>query len=143
MSNYDNNPKFVYAIQHNKTHRIYIGSTLNVSDRYYNHIFKLRKGEHQSQEMQEDYDAYGEDYSVYVLEKVENPDKSEQSEYGEYRLTNIREAEYKWMKKYNTIIDGYNTQDWHAKKYINKEYKRLFPLKEGLPEPLTGSESSN
>lgn len=134
MNFYDNDPKYVYAIQHNKTKRIYIGSTKNVSSRYYNHLLQLRKGNHQSQEMQEDFDAFGEDYSVFILEKVENPYRSEPSEYGEYKITNIKKSEYKWMEKYNTIIDGYNTQDWHAKKYINQDYKRLFPLKEGLPK---------
>ena len=39
-------PKKVYAIQHNVTGRIYVGSTKNTTKRYLSHMAELRKGTH-------------------------------------------------------------------------------------------------
>lgn len=112
-------PRKVYAIQHNVTKKIYIGSSNDVETRYKSHIWALRGNKHNVPDMQEDYNKYGEDYSVFIL--------GEMSSYAEKGL------EYEWMRKYNTITRGvgYNYKDQervisHSVNYV--------PYKDGLPE---------
>lgn len=63
-------PRIVYAIQHNMTKRIYVGSSANVENRYWNHMNNLRNHKHNIEDMQSDYDNYGEDYSLYLLDEI-------------------------------------------------------------------------
>lgn len=111
-------PRKVYAIQHNVTKRIYIGSSKNVEERYWSHIYALRNGKHPVEDMYSDFVAYGEDFSVFVLDEIKKyEDKGK---------------EYEWMEKYNSHIQGigYNYKDrvFHAKKERN-----VVPIKPGLP----------
>jgi hypothetical protein len=94
-----NLPRTVYAIQHNVTKKIYIGSTKNVHTRYLNHLCRLRKGKHNIEDMQKDFNEYGEDYSLFILDEI--------TRYSD------RAKEYEWMRKYKTHIRGvgYNYQD--------------------------------
>ena len=94
-----NMPRKVYAIQHNVTKKIYIGSTKNVDSRYLAHIYDLRAGKHTVEDMQADFDLYGEDYSLFILDEIV-----------EYK---DRIKEYEWMHKYNTFTRGigYNYKD--------------------------------
>ena len=125
--------KYVYAIQHNVTKKIYISSTKNVKSRYLSHMCALRKGKHASKDMQADFVSFGENYSIYILEEVENPGVHEND--GKHSsLSRITTAEYKWMEKYKTITNGYNNNDKLARKHILKECVSIIPLKDGLPE---------
>lgn len=111
-------PRKVYAIQHNITKRIYIGSSQNIESRYLNHMYQLRKGKHTIEDMQADFNEYGEDYSLFVLE--------------EFTSFADRCVEYKWMEKYQSHIrgKGYNYKDPVMKKRV-KPTVRIVP---GLPE---------
>ncbi len=111
-------PRKIYAIQHNVTKRMYIGSTKNVDSRYLNHIYKLRAGKHPVEDMQEDFIKYGEDYSLFVLEEI--------TEYQD------RMREFEWMHKYNTITRGigYNYKDQGREAVC---LKNTPPYKEGKP----------
>lgn len=110
-------PRYVYAIQHNVTKRMYIGSSNNVKKRYFTHIYKLRSGKHHIEDMQSDFNEYGEDYSVFVLDEF--------VDYGDRRV------EYEWMRKYQSHIrgKGYNYKDRAA-----IAPKNDVPLKDGMPE---------
>lgn len=122
---------FIYALQYNPTQKLYIGSTVNLESRYQAHISSLQKGKHQSKELQADYNKHGEDFSVYILEEIEDGDKYVQVGYKKYIKHRI--AEYRWMDIYNTLHDGYNIQDTTARKVIDgSDY--IFPLKEGRPK---------
>ena len=123
----------IYAVQHNKTKRMYIGSTSNLPLRYKGHITALRKKKHPSKLMQEDFDKYGEDYSVYMLEEFEKP-KEKIFAYGTTFCSRYAVLEYKWMDKYDTVNSGYNIQDHIAKKHIKNKGKFEFPIKAGLPK---------
>ena len=114
-------PRTIYAIQHNVTKRIYIGSSCRLKDRYKNHIYALRTGKHSNEDMQSDYDQYGEDYSVFALEEVCKYDD--------------RSKEYEWMKKYKTHQRGigYNYND---PAFTRSKKPTELPLKEGLPETV-------
>lgn len=118
--------KYVYAIQHNVTKRMYIGSSNNVKSRYFNHIYRLRSGKHNIEDMQADFDQYGEDYSVFVLDQF--------TSYIDRRI------EYEWMQKYQTHIrgKGYNYKDRAA--FVSKNQ---LPIKDGKPEigQISGGEA--
>lgn len=92
-------PRTVYLIRHNKTKRVYIGSSNNPPRRFKAHMDALRRGKHPVEDMQADFDKYGEDYSIEFLEVIE---KYEDGMH-----------EYDWMRKYNSHIRGigYNYKD--------------------------------
>lgn len=115
-------PRTVYAIQHNATKKIYIGSSADVPARYWNHIYRLRKGKHIVKDMQDDFDIYGEDYSLFILDEIRNFSE--------------KEKEYEWMNKYKTGVRGigYNYKD-KAKNKINK--RNVLPLVSGKPKEVT------
>jgi len=109
-------PRIVYAIQHNVTKRIYVGSSANVENRYWNHMNNLRNHKHNIEDMQSDYDNYGEDYSLYLLDEI--------------KVFSERSKEYEWMEKLNSHIrgSGYNYKD-----RAMVERKKKLPLKAGVP----------
>ena len=92
-------PRTVYAIKHNKTNRVYIGSSKNPDMRVKQHIFALRGGRHTVEDMQADFDKFGEDYEVLYLEVI--------------KKYSDRFHEYDWMEKYKSYIRGvgYNYKD--------------------------------
>ncbi len=81
--------------------------------------------------MQKDYEKYGADYSIYILEEIDNP--KERLECNGYVRSKVVCAEIRWIQEYNTIENGYNTQDYVAKRIIKCNAK-AFPIKSGLPE---------
>ena len=110
-------PKQIYAIQHRITKKIYIGITNSLEARYDAHMSLLRNNKHHARLMQEEYNKFGGEYDVFVLDEV--PDYSE------------RYREYEWMKVYKTKDPryGYNSQDKGGKRIDEK-----FPLRDGRPE---------
>lgn len=64
----EKNNGVVYALRHNPTGKIYVGSTHNLDSRLREHMIALRNNRHTVPDMQRDYNKYGEDYSVCVLE---------------------------------------------------------------------------
>ena len=59
--------RLIYAIQHNKTKRIYVGCTSSFR-RVRKHFQLLSRGKHHSKSMQSDYDTFGDDFSTYTIE---------------------------------------------------------------------------
>ncbi len=92
-------PRTIYAITHNQTHRTYIGSSKNPAGRIESHLCALRRGCHPVEDMQADFDAFGEDYTIDCLEVVTKFDD--------------RFREYEWMKTYRSHVRGvgYNYKD--------------------------------
>ena len=122
---------YIYAIQHNVTKKIYIGKTKDIYKRFYQHIWKLKSGKHPSKEMIRDFQKYGNDFSVFVLETIENGKQAVKVNGHERTLERMKEVEY--MQKYNTLENGYNVQDSLSKKMIDSELEP-FPFKDGVPE---------
>ena len=94
-----NYPRKVYAIRHNATDRVYIGSSLNVDRRFKQHLYALQAHTHVVDDMQKDYDEHGEDFTLTILDTIN--DESE------------IEKEYEWMDKYQSFTRGvgYNYKD--------------------------------
>ena len=97
-------PRKVYAIRHNVTNRVYIGSSCHIDKRFAEHISALRGHRHPVEDMQADFDRYGDDFSLTVLDHIgTEADKNK---------------EYEWMKKNQSYIRGigynYNDRKWLA-----------------------------
>ncbi len=107
----------VYVIRHNITNRIYVGSSGNVDRRFRAHISALRRGEHKVEDMQADFDKYGEDYTFTIVDVIDRYED--------------RVKEYEWMKKYQSHIRGigYNYKD-SALHHIPKSPKHLLTFNE-------------
>lgn len=95
-------PRKVYAIRHNVTNRVYIGSSCHIDKRFTEHISALRGHRHPVEDMQADFDRYGDDFSLTVLDHIgTEADKNK---------------EYEWMKKNQSYIRGigynYNDRKW-------------------------------
>lgn len=91
-------PRIVYAIRHNKTGRIYVGSTSSPKSRIMSHLNAIKGGYHYNELMNEDYVNYGDDYSVFILDVS----------------TSIYDTrEFIWMDYLNTRDPkyGYNQKD--------------------------------
>lgn len=114
-------PKKIYAIQHNKTGKIYVGSTKNLDTRITDHMRSLRRGTHPNTSMQEDFNKYGDDYKVFILDNMEH--------YGE------RSKEVEWMRKLKTYDPaiGYNENDPAFTSTMNN-----IEIIEGVPIPNGG-----
>lgn len=114
-------PRQVYALQHNVTKKMYIGSSADPENRYCGHIGQLRKHKHPVEDLQDDYDKYGEDFSLFILDDI--------------NVISESHKETDWMKKYNTLErgKGYNYKDRHAKVGL----RVTVPLKGGLPDDVT------
>lgn len=128
---------YVYAIQHNKTKRIYIGTSTKPEERYRNHISLLKNKKHKVEAMQEDFDRYGEDFSFFILEKVEHT--RVYTSYGS-GIASEHKAEYEWMRKLGTTKKeiGYNYKDRAAILYAkNCLFGHDIPYVEGVPVPLS------
>ena len=63
------NKSGIYCIESLSTQRVYIGSSKNITNRIYCHIWHLINGEHHSAHLQNAFRKYGEsDFIVFVLE---------------------------------------------------------------------------
>lgn len=95
-----NFPRKIYAIRHNVTNRVYVGSSHNVDQRLKSHIGALRRHSHTVEDMQADFDKYGEDFTFTILDEV-------------FKYED-RAKEYEWMKVYQSHIRGigYNYKDF-------------------------------
>lgn len=92
-------PRKVYLLRHTMTGRMYIGSSADVEARHMNHLYALRAGNHPIEDMQKDFDEYGENFTFTVLDEIKTLDESEK--------------EYQWMREFKSYVRGvgYNYKD--------------------------------
>ena len=62
----------VYMIRHNVTGRMYIGRSKELEKRIYSHFNRLRSGKHPVEDMQEDFDLFGDDFTISILGEITN-----------------------------------------------------------------------
>ena len=65
-----NQHAYVYALRHNATGKVYIGSSSCPKERYRHHLNRLRRGAHSVEDLQEDFDKHGEDFTFCILEET-------------------------------------------------------------------------
>ena len=92
-------PRKIYLIRHEKTGRIYIGSSSKPERRYLTHINHLKAGTHPVEDMQKDFNEYGFNFTFTLIDEI-----SDQSEVSK---------EYQWMRNFRSYIRGvgYNYKD--------------------------------
>lgn len=93
-------PRTVYALRHEATGKMYIGSTANPQQRLRKHLNRLKNGTHNSARLQEDYTKHPDkSVTLVLLDEIQSFDE--------------RDKEYKWMEIYNTFdpAHGYNYAD--------------------------------
>lgn len=93
-------PRIVYALKHEATGKMYIGSTANVKKRYQVHCSQLKYGKHPAKKLQTDYDQHeNKELTLMVLDEITKGGESGK--------------EYEWMARYQTTDPekGYNYAD--------------------------------
>ena len=98
-----NFPRKVYLIRHENTGRIYIGSSSNPERRFSKHLYNLKSGNHPVEDMQEDFNKYGSNFTFTIIDEISNPSEAKK--------------EYQWMKEFKSYIRGvgYNYKDYAMK----------------------------
>lgn len=86
----------IYCITNSANGKSYIGKSNDIDRRRTQHFSALGNNEHDNEEMQKDYNKYGNDcFEFSVLETVED----------EYKLDYIEDY---YIKKFDSFVNGYN-----------------------------------
>lgn len=98
----------LYEIRSKTENKVYIGSSIDASVRWKQHLYMLRKCEHHSSKLQYVYNRYGEDDLVHtVLSEHEGVTRDE-----------LYDLEKKLIRKVNCYYNGYNMM-------IGNHYNRI------------------
>ena len=101
-------PVYIYKLECIQTGRVYIGKTYSPERRHKHHLFMLRAKKHVIEEMQADFDKYGESSFVFtVLETVKREPVNGQALFSDA----LREKQT--MLEYRSYLPefGYNYKD--------------------------------
>ena len=99
----------IYKIYCKKTNKYYIGQSVNVESRLKAHLNELKNNKHINQELQSDFDSYGED--SFIFEKIKD---------SEEQFLNMFEKYY--MEYYDSLENGYNVVPMNS--LVRREDKR-------------------
>ena len=102
--------RVIYSIKCNKTGKEYIGRTENFESRVKRHMSLLRNGKHSIEDMQNDFDEYG-DFTVTILEEITD--------------FKDRKREYELIESHKSYLreNGYNYKDTTFRRW--KEAKKV------------------
>lgn len=102
-------PYYIYVMTNIKNGKKYVGCSERPKWRFKEHLAALKHNRHKVEDLQADYEKYGEDAFIYCLVDV----KTERGPQGE---------EYKWMKELKTYDRnyGYNYKDIVMKPVIRE-----------------------
>jgi group I intron endonuclease len=65
----------IYLIKNTVNNKVYVGSAINISNRWSRHKHDLKEGKHHSEHLQKSWDKYGEQsFTFEILEEVTNPE---------------------------------------------------------------------
>lgn len=92
-----NLPRGIYAIKHNVTKRIYVGSSEDPQKRFASHLNALRRGRHIVEDMQKDFNEHGEDFTFFILGTITKfEDRGREYEFMEFLESHIRGKGYNY-----------------------------------------------
>lgn len=95
-------PRVIYKITHTVTKRVYIGSTGRFERRIALHMNALRSGRHTVADMQQDYNNYGDHFTVEIVGHIQNISESKK----EYEVMDACKSRVRGL--------GYNYNDNHG-----------------------------
>lgn len=90
----------IYKIENTKTHKVYIGQSIDIYRRWEDHKSALERNGHHARKLQNSYNRT-KDKSVFeysIIEVVENKE-------------DLDDREKYYIDKYNSLYDGYNSAD--------------------------------
>jgi len=111
----------VYQIINTENKKIYIGESEDIAKRWTDHITQLVNGSHYNLKLQNDFNKYGiSNFKFDVLELIQSDKKTK---YDNFYVLKIKllAREHFYIKKYNTIDDGYNIEDSLINVIINNK----------------------
>lgn len=89
----------IYGIYNTISDKWYVGSCIDMKDRFERHRYYLRHGNHHSEKLQRSYNIHGEDaFEVHILHKLSKDEDR-------FKL------EQEYIEKYNCVVNGYNMLD--------------------------------
>lgn len=98
--------KTIYAMQHNVTKRIYVGSCNNADTRIKKHMHDLLRGCHTNKELQKDFDRYGMEFSFYKIDEVDSGSQFKEERNWQNALrSNDSKTGYNLSKQEQPILD--------------------------------------
>lgn len=107
-----NNICGIYYIKNIVNNNMYIGQSINIKNRFSCHKSALNKNSHYNEKLQEDFNKYGiESFEFGVLEECNREDLDKLEQY--------------YIKKYNTMIEGYNNASGGLKGFKSSEETKL------------------
>jgi group I intron endonuclease len=65
----------IYKITNTTNNKVYIGSSVNISNREYKHFWMLNKGIHDNEYLQKSYNKYGKDVFIFEIVEYCEPNK--------------------------------------------------------------------
>lgn len=96
----------IYIIKCTKTEKVYIGETVNLSQRLGKHFSLLRANKHSNPILQNIFNKYGEEcFIVDVLEYLNT-----------YAETELKILERQWQQKYSTCISLDSNEIYHIER---------------------------
>lgn len=91
---------YIYKIENQINHKVYIGLTNNITRRRIRHFTDLRCRRHDNSFLQKEFDIYGEKNFIFNIEFEGNVD-----------YTEISNLEKEYIKKYDSYKNGYNQNE--------------------------------
>lgn len=91
---------YIYKIENQVNHKVYIGLTNNIVRRKSRHFGDLRHGRHDNHFLQKEFDIYGEDNFTFSVEFE-----------GDVTAKKIGELEKEYIAKYDSYKNGYNQNE--------------------------------
>lgn len=104
----------IYIIKNIKNGKVYIGQTrAGFRKRFLKHVSGFKCNSGHTQKFIDDYKIYGQDSFVFEILEIENDDSK------------LDSLERKYIKMFNSVEDGYNTQEGGNSYYKNKCVKDM------------------
>lgn len=91
---------YIYKIENQVNHKIYIGLTNNIARRRARHFTDLRRNKHDNSFLQKEFNIYGEDNFSFNIEFE-----------GDVTPEEIGKKEQEYIKKYDSYRNGYNQNE--------------------------------
>lgn len=105
----------IYMIRNKVNNKKYIGQTRSgFRIRYTKHVSGFKTGRGHTKKFVEDYEKYGSDNFEFSILQIEND------------VTKLNDLEKEYITLYDSVNNGYNTQDGGNTVYNDKEVKDVF-----------------
>lgn len=117
----------VYKISCSINSKIYIGSSINIYKRWFNHRYELNNNKHHTKHLQNAWNKYGKDYFTFeIVEKIED-------------ISILIGREQYWMDHYKSYdpVYGFNSNSKaegnHTRKWTEKQREKYSKSRKGKP----------